>query len=305
MTAGGQNEIQSQSQKAMLHSVSSATAHGKGLEQGVFAPLRMFPLTRLREISMPGDPGVWLMGVSEGRIKWQIPELGLFVVNPSEWCLLGDRGAKSVPYLDPHSSGFAVWLPLSAMAVEGMGELPSKLHCLLCPVRNVSLFIKGTCRGRMGWVMSALMAVPAERASAAWMRQSYLAEWIALVFESDEVRLDRGCASCWHEKDVCAIRRVAAYLNEHPEESHSISGLARAFHVNECKLKKGFREHYGCTVFGYLRRIRMDHAMRMLRQNERSVMEVSVAVGYANPSHFARAFREVHGLNPGEVLRPG
>ena len=47
---------------------------------------------------------------------------------------------------------------------------------------------------------------------------------------------------------------------------------------NEFKLKKGFRECFNTTVFGYLREKRMERAGELLQQNKSSVIEVANAV---------------------------
>jgi AraC family transcriptional regulator len=44
--------------------------------------------------------------------------------------------------------------------------------------------------------------------------------------------------------------------------------------------------------------LRMNEARRLLRETKKSVADVAVEVGYANPSHFARLFRRETGLSP-------
>jgi AraC-like DNA-binding protein len=105
-------------------------------------------------------------------------------------------------------------------------------------------------------------------------------------------------------EDLERIRRVAMHLEARLGEAHGLEQLARQFGLNAFKLKRGFREVYGEPVFGYLRRKRMERGMEMLLDGA-TVLEAADAVGYANPSHFARAFREVHGVAPSQVKRVG
>jgi len=77
--------------------------------------------------------------------------------------------------------------------------------------------------------------------------------------------------------------------------------LARLAGLNEAKLKAGFRAQFGDSVYGYLRRQRLEEAHRLLRQGRYSVSEVSVRVGYANPSKFAAAFKAQFGISPSQV----
>ena len=50
-------------------------------------------------------------------------------------------------------------------------------------------------------------------------------------------------------------------------------------------------------MVGYYINVRMDEARRLLRETKKSVADVGLDVGHANPSHFARAFRKETGLS--------
>jgi AraC family transcriptional regulator len=47
----------------------------------------------------------------------------------------------------------------------------------------------------------------------------------------------------------------------------------------------------------------MDEAKRLLRETKKSVVDVALDVGYANPSHFAQLFRRETGLAPSDYRR--
>lgn len=78
----------------------------------------------------------------------------------------------------------------------------------------------------------------------------------------------------------------------------TIAELARAAGVNEKKLKIGFKELYGVSVHRYLQDYRMKIAGRVLKDGDTNVTEISMTVGYANPSHFAKLFRRYYGTTP-------
>lgn len=79
----------------------------------------------------------------------------------------------------------------------------------------------------------------------------------------------------------------------------SLMELARLVGINDCKLKAGFRQVFGTTVFGYLQDCRMERSRQLLDAGEMTVAEAAQAVGYANRSHFAISFRKRFGVNPG------
>jgi AraC family transcriptional regulator, transcriptional activator of the genes for pyochelin and ferripyochelin receptors len=78
----------------------------------------------------------------------------------------------------------------------------------------------------------------------------------------------------------------------------SLLELAKQVGLNDYKLKIGFRQVFNTTVFGYLYRQRMLEAGRLLLGTQLKVNEVAQAVGYANQSRFAAAFRKHFGVNP-------
>ncbi|NJM98355.1 MAG: helix-turn-helix transcriptional regulator [Phormidesmis sp. RL_2_1] len=73
--------------------------------------------------------------------------------------------------------------------------------------------------------------------------------------------------------------------------------LARLVGLNDYKLKKGFRQVFGTTVFGYLTQQRMKKARQLLVQQQ-SIAAVATAVGYESPTAFSGAFKRQVGMSP-------
>lgn len=96
------------------------------------------------------------------------------------------------------------------------------------------------------------------------------------------------------------IHAAAARLCRELEHPPALAELARGAGLSETSLKRGFRQVYGATVFGYLRSRRMDRARALLASGEATVLEAAARVGYSNPSNFAAAFRQAFGVNPKE-----
>ncbi|MEM8504151.1 MAG: AraC family transcriptional regulator [Cyanobacteria bacterium P01_D01_bin.1] len=78
----------------------------------------------------------------------------------------------------------------------------------------------------------------------------------------------------------------------------SLGALARQVGLNDCTLKRGFRQIFGTTVFRYLQSYRLEQAEQILASTDISVTEVARQVGYADTTAFARAFKRKFGMNP-------
>jgi len=98
------------------------------------------------------------------------------------------------------------------------------------------------------------------------------------------------------------MEQARALIEADPGRNWTIRALARAVGVNERKLKSGFRARFGLPVHAWLTRARLQAAHALLAEGRRSVTEVSLAVGYANPSHFALLFRRCYGIAPSALL---
>jgi AraC-like DNA-binding protein len=77
-----------------------------------------------------------------------------------------------------------------------------------------------------------------------------------------------------------------------------LRSLARQFGINEFKLKKGFRELFGATVFGYIHTLKMHHARTMMEEAGASVSQAASRTGYKNANHFSAAFKKQFGMSP-------
>jgi AraC-like DNA-binding protein len=79
--------------------------------------------------------------------------------------------------------------------------------------------------------------------------------------------------------------------------------LARTVGTSHTQLNQGFRKMYGTSVFGYLRKLRLDEARNLLEKGNSNVTEAALAVGYNSISSFTRAFSEHFGLNPMKFMK--
>jgi YesN/AraC family two-component response regulator len=86
-------------------------------------------------------------------------------------------------------------------------------------------------------------------------------------------------------------------------EPLSLKKLATSVGTNPTKLSKAFQQHFGMTVFDYLREQRLIKARVLLRQSIFSIQQIADTVGYKNPSDFTVAFKQRFGLTPRQYRR--
>jgi len=98
------------------------------------------------------------------------------------------------------------------------------------------------------------------------------------------------------------IIKAREVLLQHIGEPITIKALSRKVAINECYLKKGFKEIFGTTIFDFYQSQRMEHAKYLLYDKGLSVTEVSSLLGYSSISHFSTAFKKHTGIKPCELL---
>ncbi|MDI3318584.1 helix-turn-helix domain-containing protein [Pinibacter soli] len=110
------------------------------------------------------------------------------------------------------------------------------------------------------------------------------------------------CKFLANEADREKISKAREILIQHIGEPITIKELSRKVAMNECYLKKGFKEMYSTTIFDFYQSQRMEHAKYLLYEKGLSVTEVSLMLGYSSISHFSTAFKKHTGLKPCELL---
>ncbi|NHA06945.1 helix-turn-helix transcriptional regulator [Mucilaginibacter sp. HC2] len=91
------------------------------------------------------------------------------------------------------------------------------------------------------------------------------------------------------------------YLIQHMEVPPSLTQLARVAGINEYKLKRGFKEMFGTTVFSYLAESRLELAKIDLLEARKSVTEIAFELGYSSVQHFSAAFKKKFNVAPSQL----
>jgi AraC-like DNA-binding protein len=82
-----------------------------------------------------------------------------------------------------------------------------------------------------------------------------------------------------------------------------IPALARIAVVSEAHFIRTFRATFGETPHRYLQRRRVERAMAMLRNTDRSVTDICFAVGFSSLGTFSRTFSGIVGRSPSAFRR--
>lgn len=115
--------------------------------------------------------------------------------------------------------------------------------------------------------------------------------------------LEASCPFVTDEEEISRIKKARSIIEDQLNRPPSLKELARMVGTNEFKLKVGFKNLYGNTVFGYLGDLRMQKARELLEVRKLHIQEVATLVGYTNPSHFIAAYKKKFGVTPKQYLK--
>lgn len=101
------------------------------------------------------------------------------------------------------------------------------------------------------------------------------------------------------------LNQAMEHIECHLDQQIEVADLARIAVMSEYHFRRLFSALAGMPLSQYVRRRRLTVAGAEVLGGERTLLEVAVRYGYTSGEAFARAFRAMHGVGPGEVRRTG
>lgn len=127
-------------------------------------------------------------------------------------------------------------------------------------------------------------------------------ELISLYFnKSDDADVEQ-CPFLVDEDNVRRIRKAKEIIISRMAEPPTLTELSEEIGLSLKKLKEGFKQIYGDSVFSFLFDYKMEYARKMLETGKHNVNEVGLRVGYSTASHFISAFKKKYGTTPKKYL---
>ena len=127
-------------------------------------------------------------------------------------------------------------------------------------------------------------------------------ELLSLYFNKTEDPNAEQCPFLIDEDNVIKIRKAKEIIIANMAEPPGLQELADEIGLNLKKLKMGFKQIYGDTVYGFLFDYKMNIARKLLDSGSYNVNEVGLKIGYSTGSHFIAAFKKKFATTPKKYL---
>lgn len=96
------------------------------------------------------------------------------------------------------------------------------------------------------------------------------------------------------------LRQAKELLQARFTENLTLADVARTVGVHPVHLAQTFRKSCQCTIGEYVRKLRIEYACRELATTARPIVDIALAAGFCDQSHFTRTFRRVTGSAPSQ-----
>jgi AraC-like DNA-binding protein len=127
-------------------------------------------------------------------------------------------------------------------------------------------------------------------------------ELLSLYFNRSEDPNAEQCPFLIDEENVLKIKKAKEIIIANMAEPPTLEVLSEQVGLSLKKLKMGFKQIYGDTVYGFLFDYKMDYARQLLDSGSYNVNEVGLKIGYSTGSHFIAAFKKKFGTTPKKYL---
>ncbi len=91
-----------------------------------------------------------------------------------------------------------------------------------------------------------------------------------------------------------------AYIRDHYHDPIDVAGVVRHTLISRRTLELLFRKHLNCTPAEEIRRVRLEHAAKMLRNSQDSVGRIALKCGFSDQRNFSTTFKAAFGMTPSD-----
>lgn len=100
--------------------------------------------------------------------------------------------------------------------------------------------------------------------------------------------------------DTFIVNKLLQYLHMNIESHVSLEKLSKDLNISAGYASECFKKKMGITIMHYARNIKIERAKTLLMSTTKSILEISMLLGFYDQSHFARTFKAIVGQSPSE-----
>lgn len=99
------------------------------------------------------------------------------------------------------------------------------------------------------------------------------------------------------------VKEAVDYINLNLETNLTLNGIAAAIHVNSSHLSRKFKNDTNMTIINYINKKRVEKAKLYLQQDNISITDISLMVGFNDLNYFGRVFKKITSMTPSQYIK--
>jgi AraC-like DNA-binding protein len=100
-----------------------------------------------------------------------------------------------------------------------------------------------------------------------------------------------------------SIRKTIDYINLNFSDKVSLNTLAEIIGLSPSHLSRQFKKETNSTITEFINKRRVEEAKFLIKQNNNSITEIALMVGFENHNYFCTVFKQITALTPKEFLK--
>lgn len=132
--------------------------------------------------------------------------------------------------------------------------------------------------------------------------ESKIMELLSLVIKGME-KDEKHISVRLNYKDIRNLKKTVTHMKKDLAAYPSGEELAQIAGMSPARYQLAFRKHFGTTPYEYLKEMRLNQALLLLKNSDYGIATIAAKVGYHNSGHFAKLFKSAYGMGPREYRK--
>jgi AraC family transcriptional regulator len=237
-------------------------------------------------IALSSCQGIGATEIFVGKRLYSVPHfedrnfVGIFPANLPMKCRWNEESELTHCYLDPTFLNHAAYESINPDRVELLLTPPPTLDPLIWQIgTSLKSLLENAPQNSCFYAESMATAL------AAHLLQFYATRPHVLLEYADGL-------------SKVKLSQAIEYINEHLTRNLTLTEIAVEVEMSQYYFCRLFKQSIGMTPHQYLIQQRVEKSKPLLKQPEAKILNIANQCGFANPSHFAKCFRQRVGISP-------
>lgn len=125
-----------------------------------------------------------------------------------------------------------------------------------------------------------------------------VAEQVVYLAPRDTLEPQRSIRESGQSAVTALLKEAVEIMEANIERTLRIPAVASSLGMSQRRLERLFNKHFECSAVAFYRRVRLQRARVLLTHTDMSVLDISIACGFASSSYFSKSYAEEFGMRP-------